>query len=50
MVNRETGELLVADSNALDFESNPTLNFNVRATNGTTELIDVTIDLVDQAE
>lgn len=50
VINRQSGEILVADSSALDFETSPNINFNVRATNGTSELISVNVNLNDVAE
>ncbi len=46
-LNRRTGDLTVVDSNDLDFETNPTFMLDVTATNGGTENIQVTINLID---
>jgi len=51
-IDRQTGEITVADSAALDFETSPTQTLNVNVTNvdGVRESLVVTINLNDQAE
>jgi hypothetical protein len=44
-LNRQTGEIRVRDSLQLDFETNRSFLLQVRASNASTEVIDVTIDL-----
>lgn len=46
-LNRLTGEITVADSTDLDFETNPSFMLDVRSTNDTTEIINVTINVID---
>ncbi|OYP37519.1 Ig-like domain-containing protein [Rhodopirellula sp. MGV] len=49
-LDRLTGEITVADSGQLDFETTPTFNLSVRATGDTSEVIAVSIDLFDANE
>jgi hypothetical protein len=46
-LNRQTGQIRVRDSAQFDFETNPTFLLDVRSSNLTTEMIDVTIDVID---
>ncbi|MCD0461883.1 Ig-like domain-containing protein [Roseiconus lacunae] len=49
-LNRLNGDLTVAQTNDLDFETTPKFEFIVRATGDTTESIDVTVNLFDANE
>lgn len=44
-LDREIGELTVADSSALDFETTPSFAFTVNVTNGSTSTVDATVNL-----
>ena len=46
-LNRLTGELRVVDDTAMDFETNPTFSLNVSAVNGASEVLPVTVNLID---
>ena len=46
-LDRRTGALTVADSGGMNFEVNPSFSFDVTATNGTTETIPTTVNLID---
>lgn len=47
LLNRLSGELTVADTADLDFETNPTFTLDVRATNGVTDVFTATVNLID---
>jgi cyclophilin family peptidyl-prolyl cis-trans isomerase len=46
-LDQSTGIITVADSANVDFEANPVFIFNISATNGTTETISVTVNVID---
>ena len=46
-LDQSTGRITVADSTKVDFEATPTFVFNINATNGTTETISVTVNVID---
>jgi protein-disulfide isomerase len=50
LLNRDNGDIIVADSGQLDFETNPTFTLEICATNGSTQQITSTINLIDVAE
>ncbi|MCP4510455.1 MAG: thioredoxin domain-containing protein [Fuerstiella sp.] len=46
-LNRRTGDLTVVDSNDLDFETNPSFVLDVTVTNGVTETVQATVNVID---
>ena len=46
-LNRQTGELTVRNASVLDFETNTSFSLDVRAANGSTEAIQVTVNVID---
>ncbi|MDH3717108.1 MAG: hypothetical protein OES79_03200, partial [Planctomycetota bacterium] len=50
LLNRDNGDIIVADSGQLDFETNPAFTLEICATNGSTQQITSTINLIDVAE
>ncbi|MDG2131818.1 MAG: thioredoxin domain-containing protein [Fuerstiella sp.] len=46
-LNRRTGDLTVVDSTDLDFETNPSFVLDVTVTNGVTETVQATVNVID---
>jgi len=46
-LNRRTGDLTVVDSNDLDFETNPSFVLDINVSNGSTETVQATVNVID---
>lgn len=46
-LNRQTGEVTVRNASVLDFETNTSFTLDITATNGTTESITATVNVID---